>query len=118
MTKIHNDYRLDDNSDKKQYDDCVTTYTEILRSGTKRIAMIRVNQAFHYPEQRESLIPPSQMTWFGVTVDHHPLRFGGAQAFFTKGIPFKLVYNRSQVWFTTKAPTVSDKKLPKTDLTS
>ena len=115
----HNRFGYDHDNDLKEYVDCISTlYTGGGTTGRKMV--IRVNNAFHYQNLNESLLPAHQILNAGHEVDSSLMIYGYKQHIILKnGSSIPLYTDGKQAFFRTEHPLKRDlKTLPKADLTS
>jgi hypothetical protein len=108
---------LDNEGKSQQVVDCISTVVTQHGSIT-RIAVVRVNNALYYPGRRESLLPPDQMRWNGITVNDSARIFGGSQSIITQDMTIPLYWDGKTYFFVHSRTKDGDRALPKIELTS
>ena len=97
--------------------DAVATFVSC--AGTrKRTHLVKVCQVLWTPKERESLIPPDQMMWHGLTVDTRSAHFGGQQHIQGDGFTIPLYWDGKTMFVPHVKAKLSDKILPRCVLTS
>ena len=113
----HDLYVMDNEGNKKQLVDAIATVISPV-GARERIGVIRVNHAMFYPGRQESLLPPDQMRWHGLTVDDVALVHGGRQHILGQTFTINLLWDGKTVFFIHTLSKDSDRTLPKSELTS
>jgi hypothetical protein len=111
-----NRYVLNHEGNSQQLVDCIATIVSLHGSITRTV-VVRVNNALHYPGKQESLLPPDQMRWNGITVNDTAKAFGGTQSIITKELTIPLYWDGKTYFIGHASTKTSDKSLPRVELT-
>lgn len=71
----------------------------------KDLAVLRMNQVMFRSDSRESLLPPDQMSWHGLSCDTTPIKFGGRQQILGGDFTLPLWWDGKTTFFTHKKTT-------------
>jgi Reverse transcriptase (RNA-dependent DNA polymerase) len=82
------------------------------------IAIVRLNQVVWKKNSKESLLPPDQMSWNGLSCDMRPLYFGGAQQIIGNNFKIDLWWDGKTTFLCHRKPTIDEvKSMPQWVLT-
>ena len=109
IIKHHKEYQLL-NGRKLELVDAVSAVYQP-NQPKKHICLVKVCQALHDPDARESLLPPAQMEWFGLKVCTKPIIHGGEQKIFTAHGSIDLYFDGKLMWFPLSNPLKKDHDL-------
>jgi Reverse transcriptase (RNA-dependent DNA polymerase) len=84
----------------------------------KHVCLVKVCQALYDPDERESLLPPAQLEWFGLKVSMTPIIRGGDQKIYTEKGSIELFFDGKLTWFPISTPLKKDHELTLHVLTS
>jgi hypothetical protein len=118
ILQTHDERVIDHEENEKCTVDCATT---IVTGGgnSRRIFMVRINHALHYPGKIESFVPSHQMAYHGVKVCSLPIPAGGKQRLVFQNKEIQLLSDGKQSFFLNDFPTKRDtKELQRFSLTS
>ena len=88
-------------------DACATLYNPISK---ENLAVLRLNQVLYKKSSPESLLPPDQMAWHGLTCDATPLQFHGKQEITGPDFTLPLYWDGKTVFFCHRKTTTSHMK--------
>ena len=120
VVAVHKQYVYDNKGVKKQLVDAIATHIEPVGQ-RERVHILRVNQAMFYPGKQESLVPPDQMRWHGVSVDTCAMSHGGTQGIYGSNFSIPLLWDGKTMFFIHTPSKLVDRtegKLPMCVLTS